>query len=340
VLNDGTPVTEPVVIERVCGTRTYREGYTDTRCYFSFQLGQNRSVMPDASTDTLFSNQLGAPNSNGGLFNGNSSDLSETAMFGCELRAVMNGYRSDTVSLANRRYMDNPDIGAIVMHNTSNVKGLTTSATTALAPKEARKSYEKGLEALKRSRPDDAQKELSKAVELYPKFAAAWFELGRVYERRDHFAEARDAYSKAIAADGNFVNPYERVYMLAAKDAQWQDVADTTDRVLRLNPYDFPSAYYMSAVANFQLKHFDVAEKSAREATKLTGAQTEPRAHYVLGVILANKGDFTAAAESLRAYLKLDPNSSDKDRVVKMLADVERMGQAKVDAPKAAAAQP
>jgi Flp pilus assembly protein TadD len=340
VLNDGTPVTEPLVIERVCGTRTYREGYTDSRGYFSIQLGQNQAVMADASTDTLFSNPLGRSNSNGGgPFGGGNSDLSQTAMMGCDLRAVMNGYRSDTISLADRRYMDNPEVGALVLHNMTNVKGLTTSATTALAPKDARKSYEKAIEALKHSKPDEAQKELSKAVELYPKFAAAWFELGRVYERRDHIAEARDAYGKAIAADSNFVNPYERVYMLAAKDAQWQDVADTTDRVLRLNPYDFPGAYYMSAVANYQLKHFDVAEKNAREATQLKGVQAEPRANYVLGVILANKGDFAAAAESLRAYLKLDPNGSDKDRVVKMLADVERAGQAKAEQPKADAAQ-
>ena len=53
----------------------------------------------------------------------------------------------------------------------------------------------------------------------------------------------------------------------------------------------------------------------------------------MLGVILANKGDFPAAAESFRTFLKLDPTSPDKDRVQKMLGDVERMAQAKVDPP-------
>lgn len=334
VLNDGTPISEPIVIERVCGSRTYKEGYTDTRGYFSFQLGQNRSVLPDASTEGFSSPLSTSSASMGGLLNGGgNSDLSETALFQCELRAVLGGYRSDVVSLANRRYMDNPDVGALVLHNLANAPGLTTSATTALAPKEARKSYEKALEALKRSRPDDAQKELLKAVDLYPKFAAAWFDLGQVYERRDHLPEAREAYAKAIAADANFVNPHEHLYMLAAKDAKWQDVADATERVLRLNPYDFPGAYYMSAVANFQLKKFDAAEKSAREAAKINGAHAEPRANFVLGVILANKGDFPAAAESFRTFLKLDPTSPDKDRVQKMLGDVERMAQAKVDPP-------
>ena len=339
VLNDGTAASGSIAIERVCGTRTYREGFADSRGYFSFQLGQNRNVMADASTEIFPSQINGAGGGMGGLMNSSNSDLAETAMFGCELRAVLGGYRSDTVTLANRRAMDNPDVGTIILHNMTNVQGLTTSATTALAPKDARKSYEKAVEALKRSRPDDAQKELLKAVEMYPRFAAAWFELGRVYERRDHFEEAREAYGKAIAADANFVNPYERIYTLAARDSKWQEVADTTDRVLRLNPYDFPGAYYLNAVANLQLKRFDPAEKSAREALKLKGVQAEPRANYVLGVVLANKGDFAPAAESLRAYLKVDPNSPDRDRVVKMLADVERLGQAKVEQPKADSAQ-
>jgi len=41
-------------------------------------------------------------------------------------------------------------------------------------------------------------------------------------------------------------------------------VADATDRVIRMNPYDFPAAFYYNAVANLQLNKLDVAEKSAR----------------------------------------------------------------------------
>jgi tetratricopeptide (TPR) repeat protein len=273
----------------------------------------------------------GTLNGFGGL-SGSGSDLTANSLWGCELRAALAGYRSDTISLASRRYMDNPDVGTIVLHNLTNVKGFTTSATTAFAPKDARKAFDKAGEAIQRSRPDDAQKELLKAVGMYPKFAAAWYELGRVYERRDHFDEARDAYTKAIAADGNYVNPYERLYLLAAKDAKWQEVAETTDRVLRLNPYDFPGAYYYNALANTQLKKFDAAEKSAREAAKLSGPQAEPRSYYVLGVILANKGDFGASAESLRTFLKASPATPDRDRIEKMISEVDGLAQAKAAA--------
>src|SRR5262249_33528780 len=40
MLDDGTPAPLQTVIERVCQNRVIREGYTDSRGYFSFQLGQ------------------------------------------------------------------------------------------------------------------------------------------------------------------------------------------------------------------------------------------------------------------------------------------------------------
>ena len=48
------------------------------------------------------------------------------------------------VSLSNIHYMDNPDIGTIILHRLGKVDGLTVSVVSALAPKDARKAYEKG----------------------------------------------------------------------------------------------------------------------------------------------------------------------------------------------------
>jgi tetratricopeptide (TPR) repeat protein len=246
----------------------------------------------------------------------------------CELRAVLPGFRSDSISLSTQHYMDNPDIGTIVLHRLANVEGLTTSATSALAPKESRKAYEKGLEAEKKSKPDEAQKEFEKAVETYPKYASAWFELGKIYEQRDHIDEARKAYSQALAADSKFINPYERLYMIAVKEAKWQEVADTTDHIMRLNPYDFPNAYYFNAAANLQLHKLDVAEKSARQAVELDTAHRNPKADYILGIILADQGKFSESTEHLRAYLRAVPNAPDAELVKKQLAQAEKLAEA------------
>jgi tetratricopeptide (TPR) repeat protein len=323
MLSDGTAPSEPVLIERVCSGTPRPEGYTDSKGRFSFQLGENRMAIADASYDPA----LGA----GGRTNSLNGGVRESALWACDLRASLAGFRSDMVSLASRRSMDNPDVGTIVLHRNANVEGLTTSATSALASKDARKSYEKGVEAAKKGKPDEAQKDFEKAVELYPKYASAWFELGKIDEQRDRVEDARKAYAQALAADSKYINPSERLYMLAAKEAKWQEVADTTDRVMRLNPYDFPSAFYFNGVANLQLDHLDVAENSMREAIKLDPGRRNPRSGYVLGVILARKQEFTASADLLRDYLKVAPEGREAEVVRKQLADVEKFAQAKAE---------
>src|SRR5207244_845222 len=179
-----------------------KEGITNNKGDYSVQLGSNGGTFQDASVGGEAVN-LGNPGQ-GGL----TSDVSPNALWNCELRASLIGYRSESVSLANQRNADNHVIN-FVLHYVGDVKGGTISATSAQAPKDAQKAFEKGAAAHRASKPDDAQKELLKAVTTYPKFAIAWFELGQVYEDRGHQTEAKDAYLKSVDADGNFVPPYE-----------------------------------------------------------------------------------------------------------------------------------
>jgi tetratricopeptide (TPR) repeat protein len=321
-LSDGTPPPDPVNIERVCNGSPRVEARTDRKGRFSFQLGQNLEFQDASSNgqDGFGGRGFGGPR--GPSFGSNSS-LRDNNLFGCELRATLPGYRSDSVTLANIHYMDNPDLGTIILHPIAKVDGLTVSATTAQAPKDARKAYEKGLEAAAKKNPDEAQKNFEKAVALYPRYAAAWFALGQINEQREHTEEARKAYDQSTTADPKFVPPYERLSFMALKESKWQDLADTTNRMLQLNPYDYPSAYYLSSVANLQLQHLDVAEKNAREAIRLDPLKKNARAHYVLGLILAQKHEFTPSAASLHTFLDADPNAPDVDFVRKQLEQVE-----------------
>ena len=320
MLDDGSAPSEPVKIERVCLGQPHAEGFTDSKGRFSLNVGRDLDAMADASESPSGSQMPGADPLGGPR---------DSRLQNCELRAVLAGFRSDTVSLANRRYMDDPDVGAIVLHRTENVPGLTISATSARAPKDARKAYEKGLEAEQKNKPDEAQKQFEKAVDLYPKYAAVWFALGQLYESRDHAGQALDAYQKSVAADADYVNPYVRICELEALSGKWQNVADSSDKVLHLNPFDFPRAYYLNAFANLQLKKLDQAEKSAREAMKLDTAHQNPRSWYVLGIILADKQDFRGAVEQLRLYLQFAPNEKGNDKIRQQLAEIEKQAQGK-----------
>lgn len=331
MLEDGTPPPEPATIERLCNGGTPRpEGYTDSKGRFSIQLGNNMGMMPDASVSSAgdISDITGRSSGSSGMMNpGNQRGISERDLMGCEIRASLPGFRSQVVQLSGRRFLDNPDVGTIILKRLGHVEGTVTSITTLEAPKDAKKAYEKAINLLrtKKDKMPEAQKELERAVELYPRYAVAWFELGAIQERSKNDAEARKSYEMALKADAKFVKPYLQIAGIAAREQNWREVVDATDRVLKLDPFSYPGAYFYSAVGNLNLQNFDAAEKSAREGVKQDELHRIPKLEHVLGVVLAQKNDYTGAAEHMKTYLKLMPSAQDADFVRKQLTEVEKM---------------
>lgn len=326
ILHDGGELPERATIERVCSTNIVRaEAYTDSKGNFSFQIGQNQMMLPDASTQLAFdpTNLNGLPTSTSSS-SGRSSVSAENPFWDCELRARLPGYRSTSVLLAGRKPLDPPNIGPIVLYPLAAIEGRTVSATSALAPRDARRAYERGVNAAKKNKLAEAEKELRKAVEVYPKYAEAWTELGKLLISRKQYAQARAALDEAVAADPRFVFPHEQLYMLAFEEANWQELADRTDHLLRLNPYDFPGAYYFNGVANMQLHKFEEAEKSLREALGMDYRNQFPKIRYVLGLVLVGRENYVEAAEQLRAFAKLAPGDVVIPKVNAILAQLEK----------------
>ena len=343
-MDDGTAPPDSVVIERNCNGHARNEGYTDSKGNFSFQLGQNQSVTQDASIDDSASGIT--PN---GIIRPSTSVASQTSsnaprrssmpqdLSGCEIRAVLAGFRSDVVNLSGRRLFDNPDVGTIVLHRRTNVEGTTVSATTLMAPKDARKAYDKAREALRKGKANEAERELDKAVAAYPQFAEAWSSLGVIHEENKEMADARRCFAQALAADPKLVTPYLHLARYSLADKNWQDVAATTDRLIKLDPYDFPEAYLYNAVADYNLRKYDQAHARALEAQKLDTAHKFPKVEHLLGVILYQKKDYAGAIDQLRKYLLLSPDTPDVREVKQQLADIEKLAggdtKAKADQP-------
>ncbi len=331
MMEDGTPPPEPVTIERVCDGIPRPEAYTDSKGRFSFELGRNRAIIADASVGSDSMGGVGSRSTPGGMSagaGGRGTMGGDQRILGCELRAALPGYRSDMVNLTGRKTLDNPDVGTIVLHRLGGVEGTTISATSLEAPKDAKKAFDKGMDSIKKQKWDEAQKHLEKAVEVYPRYAAAWYRLGFAYQQQNNADQARKAYAKSLEADGRYLEPYRQLAVLAFRDKDWQNLADTTDRVIRLDAVDFPDMYFFNSVANFQLRKLDAAEKSAREAVRLDTSHRLPKSEHVLGVILANKQDYAGAAQYMKSYLEHAPNAQDADAVRKQLVEVEKSAAA------------
>ena len=327
MLDDGGPPSDTVEIDRVCNGIAHAEGYTDLKGYFSINLGGNGGVMQDASTSGgLFSDAgtrfPGLSQTSSGMGGGALSDRRYT---NCDLRANLPGYRSQVVSLANRRAMDSPDVGTIFLHRLGNAEGRLISAVSLAAPKDARKAFEKGSDLAKRNRLDDAMKNYRKAVDVYPKYAVAWFELGRLQAAKGQPVAAHQSFDAAVEADPKYLNPYLELSRLALGARNWRELADVTGRSVKLDPFDYPQQFLLNSVAHFNLHDMDAAETSARAAEKLDTQHRYPQVSHLLGVILAQRQDYTGAAGEMRTYLKLAPGAADAATVRGQLDQLEKL---------------
>ena len=328
MMEDGTAPPDPATMETVCNGSPHAEGYTDSKGYFSIELGARNGVMQDASEfgPTRNWNASGTTGNSATPGPLGSSQSPERKYMGCDLQAKLAGYRSQTVPLSGRRPMDNPNLGTILLHrNGPAEEGKTISSVSLAAPKDARKAYEKGLDAIKKKKFDDAQLNFEKAVEAYPKYATGWYELGMLQAGQGKTDLARKYFDKASECDPKFVKPYLQISILDLQASRWRSLAEVTDKLVKLDPFDYPQAFFFNSVANFNLQNFGAAEKSALAAERLDTRHAIPKVSHLLGLILASRQDYAGAAERFKAYLKFAPEAKDAAKVQSQLAEVEKI---------------
>ena len=243
----------------------------------------------------------------------------------CELQARLPGYQSDVLSLGRRSALDNPDVGLIILHSMK--AGGTVSLKTLAAPKDARKAWEKAGEELQKEKPNfsKASKELAKAVEIYPEFAAAWYMLGDVRLAQNDRPAAHQAFEQAKAADSEYANPYLSLALMNLEEARWEEAADLCSQALELNP-QLTKTHYLNALANSYLGRINVAEESALLVLDSNQAQTYPLIYYVLGFAESQRGDFPSAAARFRSFLEIQPNVSLAGKLREQLAQWQERG--------------
>jgi tetratricopeptide (TPR) repeat protein len=322
VLNDSSPPPTSVLVQRTCRGHIESESWTDSQGHYSFKVG--RSTTAAGSGDA---SRGGGPPAELTRPIGMSSQITNpvtSALRDCEMKAVLAGYRSDSIRLAVRSTMDDTRIPTIVLFPLSRADVLAVSATTEMAPKNARKAYEKGLTAIKAQDWDAAARELARAVKEYPKFAVAWFQLGVALEKRGDTAGAVQAWQEAVKADGKYLLPYEKLAANADRKEQWDESARYSSAWIQLDPDDFPAAYLLNAIANARLKRMDEAERAARAGLLIDHNRRMPRLSYVLGLILAEKRQYAESVEQFRDYLKYMPNAKDAGAVREHISKLDQ----------------
>lgn len=330
--DDGTPVPHDAVVERVCNNKVLQQVYASSHGDFSMQLGSRADSFLDASGD---------PPSQSGANKDSMLGIPRRELANCELRAMVSGFHPSAISLMGLTPdSSGMEVGAIVVHRAIKTKGTTLSAAPYKAPNDARRAYEKGLEAERKSRLAEARQYFEKAVEIYPKFANAWFHLGAVLQNLAQKESARTAYTHATTIDSKFLPPYLSLASMAYEAEDWTQVLELTDHILDLDPFkyanvpgyivdldsqDYAEAYFYNSFANYKLNKIEDAEKSGLRAERLDLRPRFPQLHLLLAKIFARRKNYATAILETKIYLELAPHSKNEDQVREWLAKLEKL---------------
>ena len=359
MLDDGWAPDPSADIVTDCNGQVYVAAHTDKSGLFAFRLGANGDrPLQDASgasPESVFgrpsvfpgSTPAGSTMTTTSATDSNQQSSSTTTpqpsttppgsgirgggdrtLMRCDLQIRLPGFRSESITLAGRKQMDDPNLGTIVLHRLARAGGSLVSVTELATPKDARRAFDKGRKAAKANHPDAARQDFENAARIYPQYAAAWCELGKLRLAQRQLDDGRRLFETAIQADPKYLDAYLYLAALQATAGQWPELAATTGAALHLDAHAYPQAYYLNALANFNLRNSDAAEKSAREAERLDPRRRCPGSWQVLARVLLMRRQFGEAAVQMREYLRIAPRAPDAPAMRTQLAEIEKLSAA------------
>jgi tetratricopeptide (TPR) repeat protein len=203
--------------------------------------------------------------------------------------------------------------------------------TDSKAPLKARRDYEKAERAIASRKYGEAGKRLQAAVDEYPCYARAQAKLGLVMSQQRDYPPAEAAFRKSISCDPGYPDAYLELGQLLNAEKRFDEALPVLEQGLRQAPGHWPF-YYEAGVAQYGLKHYDLAEEQFGKAKALT---PEPSAelHAKLADVYLKENSFQKAYDSMQDYLKADPGGSLAPRIKTIMKQMESSGVLQAHAP-------
>jgi predicted negative regulator of RcsB-dependent stress response len=233
----------------------------------------------------------------------------------CRLEATLPGYVSTSLDISdlNGFISSARELPPLVLHlKGSDPRTIVNSDSDV--PSAARAPWKAAMQAVNSGNVADAANQLKLVVAAAPKFARGWHSLGIAYETEQMLPEARDAYTHATDADPKLLISWVTLSRMDVLVKDWSGAAKAADTAIKLDlKHMYPEVYLHQAVARYELKDLQGAESSATQALQLDAKERKFRGEFVMGRILAAKGDTAGAKTHISKYLALDPSAPDKD---------------------------
>lgn len=306
-----------IVIVLNCAGQSYTKTFADANGDFSFQVGNTaQDMVPMAESGASASMPFPQASSNMGM---------------CSLEAEASGYTSSHIQLAGLPASGMVNAGKIILHPlTKGSAGVPGSGKGMInisqmnIPSKAKDEFARGMREEQSHNAKKAETHFRRAINVFPNYALAWCELGRVQEQAGRANDAYASYQHALEADPNLVNAARGLSILQAHKQQWQALLDTTNHILQTYPNQYSEFWFLNSVAYFNLQNLQGAERSVLRGLRLDSKHQIPQLEYLCGRVLGAQGHYQDAAAHIRNYLRLAPKAPDAHQAAEFLAAFEK----------------
>lgn len=187
-------------------------------------------------------------------------------------------------------------------------------------PLSAWHEYEEAEKALGRRDVAEAVKCLRRAVELAPRFSAAWNHLGTIAYQTGQYAEAESDFRKGLEADPDAYAPLVNLGGVLINLGEWDEALDCNRRAVLKKPQD-ALANSQLGVTYFYEGRLDLAEKYLMEAKQIDPSHfSHPQ--LILAEIHLRRNEPGDAVRELEDLLRLHP---DLPEAAKIKAEIVRL---------------
>jgi len=191
--------------------------------------------------------------------------------------------------------------------------GPTVALVDLNVPDNARKEFEKAAEPFNKGQWKKAKDFILKALAIYPKFAAAYNDLGVVYGKLGDRLRERESLQQAVSLNDHFAEAYVNLGKMDIVDHNFPDAEHFLDKAASSDPRN-PATLMLLANVELLNRHFDEAIANCRKVhTMPHGAQT--LVHYIAARALMHENRLAEATTELQTFLVEEPVGQRADAV-------------------------
>jgi tetratricopeptide (TPR) repeat protein len=189
----------------------------------------------------------------------------------------------------------------------------TVAAVDLNVPENAKREYEKAAAPLSKGNWNKAKEMILKALAIYPRFAAAYNDLGVVYARLGDRIHEREALQKAVSLNDHFAEAYVNLGKMEIVDRNFPGAEGFLVKAASSDPSN-PETLMLLANVELLDRHFDEAIANCRKVHLLPHG-SETLVHYIAARALMHENRRDEAMSELRTFLVEEPSGPRADAV-------------------------